>query len=81
VTALTIHGAILLVTGERFGGGDAVTAAAARAIKSAAAEEAADKRTADKAAKKAAFDTEYDVGAPAGLAVCPASPVVGGKPC
>jgi hypothetical protein len=40
-----------------------VTAAAARAIKSAAAEEAADQRAADKAAKKAAFDTEYDVGA------------------
>ena len=55
---------VLVFTGERFGGGDAVTAAAARAIKSAAAEEAADKRTADKAAKKAAFDTEYDVGAP-----------------
>jgi hypothetical protein len=52
-----------LLAGERFGGGDAVTAAAARAIKSAAAEEAADRRIADKAAKKAAFDTEYDVGA------------------
>ena len=62
MTAL-ITAKILLFTGERFGGGDAVTAAAARAIKSAAAEEAADKRTADKAAKKAAFDTEYDVGA------------------
>lgn len=69
----------LLLTGERFGGGDAVTAAAARAIKSAAAEEAADKRSADKAAKKAAFDTEYDIGAFAGLAVRPASSVIGGK--
>lgn len=49
-------------TGEKFGGGDAVTAAAAAAIKSAAAEEAAGKRAEDKAAKKAAFDSEYDVG-------------------
>ena len=68
-----------MFTGERFEGGDTVMAAAARAIKSAAAEEAADRRTADKAVKKAAFDTEYDVGAFAGLAVRPASSVIGGK--
>ena len=43
--------------------GDAVTATALKAIKSASAEEARD-RAAEKAAKKAAFDTEYDVGAP-----------------
>ena len=43
-----------------------MTAAAARAIKSAAAEEAAGQRAADKAAKKAAFDTEDDVGASLG---------------
>lgn len=51
-----------ICTGERFDGGDAVTAAAAKAIRSAAAEEAAEKRNAGKAAKKAAFDSEYDAG-------------------
>ena len=45
-------------TGEKFGGSsDAATAAAMRAI-----QDAAHARNAEKAAKKAAFDSEYDVG-------------------
>ena len=49
--------------GVKFGAGDDVTATALNAIKSAGKEELKD-RIAEKAAKKAAFDSEYDVGAP-----------------
>jgi len=45
-------------TGEKFGGeADAATATAMQAIR-----DEAKARNADKAAKKAAFDSEYDVG-------------------
>ena len=48
--------------GERFGAdGDKTTATAMKAIQDAAADEAK-QRLAEKAAKKAAFNAEYDVG-------------------
>ena len=48
--------------GENFGDdGDAATATAMKAIQEAAAEEGK-QRLAEKAAKKAAFNAEYDVG-------------------
>ncbi len=50
--------------GEKFSGsGDAATAAAAAAIRGAGGEGAGGARSSEKAAKKAAFDSEYDVGA------------------
>lgn len=52
----------MLFAGVKFGAGDDVTAVALQAIKSAGKEEEKD-RIAEKAAKKAAFDSEYDVGA------------------
>lgn len=45
--------------GDRFGGDDAATAAALAAMEAVSREELAAKR----AAKKAAFNTEYDAGA------------------
>ena len=48
--------------GEKFGAdGDAATSTAMKAIQDAAAEEAK-QRLSEKAAKKAAFNAEYDVG-------------------
>ena len=53
---------MVLFTGEKFGAdGDAATATALQAIQDAAAEETK-QRLAEKAAKKAAFNAEYDVG-------------------
>lgn len=50
------------VAGEKFGAdGDAATKTALQAIQDAAAEETK-QRLAEKAAKKAAFNAEYDVG-------------------
>ena len=50
------------VAGEKFGAdGDAATSTALKAIQDAAAEETK-QRLAEKAAKKAAFNAEYDVG-------------------
>lgn len=52
----------LLFAGEKFAAdGDAATSTAMKAIQDAAAEESK-QRLADKAAKKAAFNAEYDVG-------------------
>ena len=50
------------LAGEKFGAdGDAATSTAMKAIQDAAAEEGK-QRLAEKAAKKAAFNAEYDVG-------------------
>ena len=51
------------LAGVKVGAGDDVTAMALHAIKSAGKEDLKD-RLAEKAAKKAAFDSEYDVGMP-----------------
>jgi hypothetical protein len=60
-------------TGEKFGAEvDTATATAMKAIR-----DEAQARHADKAAKKAAFDSEYDVGeplAPLPLTICPNDP-------
>lgn len=54
----------MCAAGEKFGAdGDQATATALKAIQDAAADEAK-QRLAEKAAKKAAFNAEYDVGKP-----------------
>ena len=54
----------MYLAGEQFGAdGDQATATALKAIQDAAADEAK-QRLAEKAAKKAAFNAEYDVGKP-----------------
>ena len=54
----------MCLAGEKFGAdGDQATATALKAIQDAAAHEAK-QRLAEKAAKKAAFNAEYDVGKP-----------------